>query len=109
MNNAGFLDHTRPLFKSSNILNLNDLYKNKIILDHFKLVHHRRIQPAPRHNYFTRNRYLAPPDRHRRSIYERSYLYTGPKFFNRLPLRLKNIVTLNKFKHQLKLHFLTLY
>ena len=109
LNNSGFIDHTAPLFKSSKILNLNDLYKHKIALDHYKLNQHTRIQPVPRHTYFTRNRHLAPPDRHRRSIYERHYSYMGPKVFNQLPLRLKNILTIISFKHQLKQYFLSQY
>ena len=109
INNAGYLDHTKPLYKANKILNLTDLYKYNSVLNYFKSHILHQNQNRLRHNHLTRNRNMQPPDRHRRTIFERSFIYSGPKFYNLLPPRMKTILTLNKFKRELKAYYLSLY
>ena len=90
INNAGFREHTRPLFKTSKILNVGDLYKYILLQDYFKTIQQNRNHPRVRHNYLTRNRHILNPDRHKRSIFESSFMYRGPKSFNSLPLRIQS-------------------
>ena len=109
INNADFRDHTRPLFKTSNILNLSDLYKYNLNIDYFKNILPNLQPQNPVHHYYTRNRLNFRPDRHQRTIYEHSFMYNSPRFFNELPQRLRGLRTLHKFKSELKKYYISLY
>ena len=110
INKADYLAHTRPLLKSNKILNVYDLYRFTILKDYFrKHVLADRNHQHPRHNYNTRNHRAIMPDRHRRTIFERSSLYAAPLHFNNLPPGLKAIQTFNKYKRSLKEFYLSQY
>ena len=110
INNADFLDHTRPLLKSNKLLNIYDLYRYTLLKEYFTIyILVDRDCQYPRHNYNTRNHRAIMPDRHRRTIFERSFLYAAPYQYNRLPPHLKAITTLNKFKRALKDFYLSQY
>lgn len=54
------------------------------------------------HSYGTRNKHLLQTPAHKSASFERSVLYMGSKLFNKLPLQIKNISKLPKFKLELK-------
>ena len=85
-----------------------DIYKQSITCDYLKTNLHIIQNPIPVHNHFTRNRQFRP-DRHRRTIYENSFMYNAPRFYSNLPPRLKVLRNPRKFKRELKNHLLSLY
>ena len=61
INNAGYIDHTKPLYKANKILNLKDLYKYNLVTEYFKRHAINQNQNRLRHNYETRNRNMLTP------------------------------------------------
>ena len=106
MTHSGYLDHTRPLFKSCKILNVIDTNKLNILIDYKKdngnlnQVHH---------HYLTRNRNLPLIPAHSSNLYKRSLSYLGPKLFLEIPQRIRNIANLHKFKRELTKYLLDQY
>jgi len=54
------------------------------------------------HDYNTRSRNLIKPVQHRLNIFHLSPQYMAPKIYNSLPLTIKNINSITKFKKTLK-------
>lgn len=57
--NSGYLDHTRPLFKLIEILNLDDICA--FVISMIKYMNKNNSQNVPTHNYCTRHRNLLRP------------------------------------------------
>ena len=104
---AGFADHTTPLFKKFNVLKLADIYKFFTILYTRKEILNGLF--GPQHSLNTRNRNLARPTFHRLSRSQHSVSFSGPHLWNSLPLEITEIESLPSFKKKLKAHFLDSY
>ena len=109
INNADYLAHTRPLFKSSNILNIYDLnkytlgnymykVKNKMIDDVNIKQHNHSINTRYRDNYC--------PQFQRLTITQKSYVFSAPSVWNDLPHEVQNSTTYSIFKKHNKQHYI---
>ena len=106
--NSAYLEHTRPLYKSTEILNLTDLNKFLNISEYFNFYRPLNAN-LPLHNYQTRHRNLYRPIRNRTRLCDKSYLHLSPIYFHQLPLHLKSIGVKNKFKKEVKKYLLSQY
>ena len=101
--NAGFLDHTEPLFFRLKVLKLEDIYK------YFMCIHmHNCTQLGlfpPRHSYNTRNQLLPQSEFQRTTLGQQSVAFMGPKIWGSLPADIREIQNIDTFKLRLK-HFL---
>ena len=107
---ANYNAHTEPLFKSANILKLNDI----ITIETNKLMYQIAKQEAPiplvefflpvniTHNYMTRHRYDPVIIPRQYSIIDRSFLCRGPASWSALSYEVKNAISLKSFNNQLK-------
>ena len=98
INNAEYLAHTDPLFRTSKILKVYDqynhsvgtyVYRNQDLLVNFTRNHH--------YNTRNRNSYLAPRERLRST--ERSVLYNAVCIWNTIPEDIKNSLSVASFKY----------
>ena len=106
--NKPFLEHTNPLFKSSNIIKFFDLVKLEIGSFMFKNnelpIFNRLV-----HNYNTRHRNNLIPPTHDLSLFKRSILYMGPHTWNLISNNIKNKSSLRPFRIAYKKHLLSQY
>ena len=97
---AGYRDHSDPLFKRLGLLKLTDLYNFNL------LVYMQKARSkgtfTPRHSFETRNRLAPASEFHRLSKCQQAVSFAGPAAWNRLPVRLKELENLNKFKKTVK-------
>ena len=105
--NAGFVDHTNPLFFQLKILKFDDIYRFFLCIYMFKARKYGLY--SSRHNRNTRNRELACPPFHRLSQTQRSVSFAGPLVWNMLPSSLRSIDNLASFKFKLKQYFISRY
>ena len=104
--NSDFLAHTEPLFRQLNIFNIERLRKYHLALYFYK--NRELILPTLQghHRYETRNRARPRPERHFKTIYERSFIYQSPIIWNELldsqDPSLTGALTLPIFKKKLK-------
>ena len=105
--NAGYRDHTTPLFRQFNLLKFKDIYS------YFAVLHTRKNMLsgfyAPHHNLNTRNRNLLNPPFQRLASAQRSIAFAGPQLWNTLPSELKDIENINCFKKNLKTYLVSMY
>ena len=105
--NAEFHAHTTPLFVRLKLLKLEDLYKFQAIVDtHVKI---KSGLYGVAHGRDTRNSKLALPKFHRLSRTQQSVSFNGPTFWNDLPLNIREIQFLPKFKKRLKHYMINKY
>ena len=106
--NAGYRDHTEPIFKNLNLLKLCDIYKYSLLAYmHDKVSNDGHVAS---HNLNTRSRFQLRPKFHRLSLSQHAVSYTGPTEWNKLPENLKQIPKRNCFKRNLKKnHYRRLY
>ena len=90
INDAPFLSHTDPLFFSSGLLKIHDIYKLNVGLYMFDHWHEDRYNRT--HSYDTRNRNDLLPNRPRMTITQNSLSVAGPRIWNRIPLETRNRV-----------------
>ena len=103
---AGFRDHTTPLFYRLKILKLNDLYKFHAVVDtHIKILNG---SYRTSHSVNTRNK-LSVPKFHRLSRTQQSITFKGPTLWNEIPDVLKNQNCVSRFKRELKSFYLNQY
>ena len=112
--NAGYREHTGPLFHQAGILNLSGIYKYLLSTFMYRL----RDKDLPQifhdfsktnsdiHNYSTRQieNYYVPP--WRLDIRKRSPSVQAPLIWNSLPAFIKDCKTLSIFKKQIKKHLI---
>ena len=107
LSDAGYTEHTSPLFHNLGLLKLHHIYKFHL------LIHTRRLIQAgsfrTNHSIDTRNRNLSAPIFQRLSRTQQSISYCGPTEWNKLPNNLKNIESSSLFKRQLKSYFIMQY
>ena len=108
--NSEYLAHTGQLFKMLGILKLKDLYRIHVLLYMFKTINSNYDSKllallnyqADVHNYSTRSASLFRLPNFRKSVSRFSLQYRGPALWNDLPLYMREIRSINKFKSQLR-------
>ena len=105
--NAGYRDHTDPLYKNLGLLKVEDIYKLNLLV----YMHKERSKGnyGQIHNLNTRNRNQARPVNHYLTSTRHAVSYTGPNAWNSLPQYLRETRSLPAFKKSVKAHFLSLY
>ena len=110
---SGHYDHSEPLFKSLNVLKVNDIrylemakfvFIDKTGKNCFDFQTREAI-----HSYSTRNNTDLILPQPRTNILRNSIFYEGLRFFNDLPTDMKSAHDVFKFKNSLKFHLLSLY
>jgi exonuclease III len=104
----GYLSHTDPLFRRTNILKLDDLHTFQLAVYGYKL-NARGAFTLPVHEYHTRNRDHAVPRFQRLTISQRALSYAVPHVWNTLPTSIKDCSSVGVFKKLLKNHLLVTY
>lgn len=105
--------HTNPIFKSSKILKITDVYKLECLkFIHEQLHRHNLVQlttASDVHNINTRNRHNLRPPFPDLEAQKRFVLYYGCREYNELPDYIKNIINKDTFKINTKKHLINLY
>ena len=96
---SNYFAHTDPLFHSTGILKITELYEFHLAVYGFK---NRNEFKYPSHSYETRLRNSAVPSFSRLSVSQRSIFHAVPKVFNSLPLDVQNCSSLQVFKNRCK-------
>ena len=104
---ADFRAHSDPLFKTLNILKINDIYKLNLVTHVYKARAKGSFQIL--HQVNTRNAHLANPTFHRLAQTQRAVSYAGPKAWNDLPDSIRRIEKLNKFKSETRKFLIDMY
>ena len=107
LSDAGFRDHTTPLFHKIKLLKLDDIYKLHVLTHTFCAIKSGNYQT----NHFlnTRNRHLAAPTFQRLSRTQQSISFCGPLLWNTLPDSIKEIECVSLFKRHLKSYLISKY
>ena len=105
--NSDYLDHTTPLFKLTDILPLDKLHSYLLAVHMFKKLSVNSSQYAVNHNYSTRKRSNIPVPFHRLSVSQHSVSYACANVWNLLPISIRNCQNIQKFKRDLKNHFIS--
>jgi hypothetical protein len=108
--NSAFRQHSAPLFKSLNLLNINSLHTfscvNYIYKTLFLNANHALKLSLDRcnrtHYHHTRNKYLFDIPRVKLNLCKHSMQIKGPSLWNSLPSELKNCKTFALFKSKTK-------
>ena len=104
----GYLSHTCTLFFQAKILKLNDIHK--FIVCNYMFKNLEKFQESGgQHHYATRNRNLLCPNFQRLALTQHSIFFSGPHFWNSLPINLRSIDEFHMFKKQLKLYLIDQY
>lgn len=107
--NSEFLAHTDPLFRSTEILKLKDIYTYLIAIEGYKKnITNNFTYTEHTHNTRSRNSFAVPNYR-RLQISKRSLTYSIPLIWNKIPNEIKNVRSLTMFKKNLKLHLIEKY
>ena len=110
MSNSDFLQHTPPIFKAKNILQLSDLSNFSIASYMFKQIASNSTSTLTQtHNHSTRNKHSLQVPHHNLTLYQHSLMFKGPKIWNNIPTHIKNSVSSSTFKPKLKVHLLSFY
>ena len=98
INKSDYIAHTRPLFRRSGILNIDNLrklslgtycYKNRAKFHHLQASH----------SYSTRNRNMLRPIKHRTTHFEKSFVYQAPRIWNEISSNNANLINSNSISH----------
>lgn len=89
---------TNDLFNLSKKMDIKQLFSQKILINLFKNDH---IIKYKNHTYSTRNKQTIKT-KVNKTIGQRNYIYIGPKIYDLLPVELKNITSLKKYKKEIK-------
>ena len=117
INNLPYNDHTNDYFLDMNLLKLNDLFKYKVALLMFKTLkfseNHDLLEALTKfsdiHNHFTRNLNTFRVPKYNKKQSKFCIENQGVNIWNSLPIDLKNINSLHKFKKQLKSYYVSKY
>ena len=100
---ADFLAHTLPLYKEHNIMRIEDISELNLGLLMYKNKNSNVIpQIRAGHRYATRQRAELRAQRHRLTLYSKSFMKRGVTVWNKLPLSIRNSPSLNIFKRKIK-------
>ena len=107
--NSEYLAHTAPLFKTMQILNIENLRKYSLALYFYKNKNVLLPHLQGHHPYGTRYRDRPRPARHSITLYQKSFIYQAPIVWNELldsaQPNITNAQNLSIFKRKLK-HYL---
>ena len=106
-NNSAFRDHTSPIFRSLNLLKIQDIHKFSILVHMHKKFNDNNFRVS--HSINTRNRNLANPVFHRLTVTQQAVSFKGPLYWNNLPVNLREIKSLPAFKFHLKKYLISQY
>ena len=98
ISNADYLAHSEPLFKTNNILKIQDLHD--YVLAQYMYKHHVNQGDAFNsiHTYQTSGSNNARPKFQRLTQTQLSVLYAGPNVWNALPQHIRGVGTMNCLK-----------
>ena len=102
-----FLDHTTPLYHDLKILKILDLYKFQSVVDTYSKLLNGHYKPT--HNLVTRNNNMAVPKFQRLTRTQQSLTYRGPSYWNDLPVNIRGLDSLGKFKKAVKDYYIDQY
>ena len=105
---SSYLDHTNPLFKSTEIMKFFDLIKLETASFMFKN-NDDPIFDRLFHNYNTRFRDNLIPPNHDLSLFKRSMQYNGPNIWNSIPIIIKNKQNIKSFRKSYKTYLVSQY
>ena len=108
--NTGYLSHTDQLFHDKKVLKVSDLYLFNLGQFMFKLINNELpnvftdlfISNNALHNYPTRQSNFFHLPLTRTLLAHKTFVFTGPKFWNSLDPSLKDIERLHRFKREIK-------
>jgi hypothetical protein len=110
-------EHTMPLFHSSKILKINDLYKLQLMM--FMYNYYNNNLPSPLCSLFTRNCEIHEHYTRRRNdprvvahsthLMSKSFICQGPELWSALPSKIKERKSVSSFKRQLKNMYINAY
>ncbi len=110
-------DHTDPLFKSTQILKVKDMYEYKLAKYMYLL--NAGVLPKPIiamltinneiHGHNTRNKNNPHIQFRRTNIASKSLRHQGPLFWYKIPLEIKSSKTVNSFGYHLKRNIIGTY
>ena len=98
---AGYADHTNPLFFRLKLLKFKDIYRYFVSIYMFKNL----TEFSSSHNLNTRQRNLANPPFFHLTKSQHSIKYCGPKIWNDLPHSIRSSKTLPSFKRAVKSYY----
>ena len=107
--NSVFNEHTPPLFRSLNILNLADLSKLNTASYMLKMINTNVYNTQPTHNYQTRNQDSLNIPTHKLTLFKHSLMYSGPNISNVLQMHMKQSTSLSSFRNKFKNKLLSSY
>ena len=107
MCDAGYNDHTTPLFHELGLLKFVDIYNFNLLVHMHKAIS--RGEYSQTHNLNTRNRNAAVSVYHRLTLTKHAVSYVGPKAWNQLPENIRSIPEIVPFKKAIKGHLLDKY
>ena len=107
---SDFLAHTKPLFKSSQLLDINKLFNfncAKFIFeilntDKYQIYKQKLLQSQANHNYNTRNSALLRPPFERLKKFMISFFNNGVRVWNNLKDFVKNSRKIREFRIKMK-------
>jgi len=105
--NSHYMEHTAPLFKSTNILPVDKLHLYLLALHKFKKIVNNNDHYSAFHNYNTRSCYDVHIPFHRLTVTQHSVPFACAHAWNDLPLYLKNCQNIHQFKKLLKIHLIS--
>jgi len=89
--------HTEYLYKELNVLSVKKLFYKASVLYIIK----NNLTSDSEHDYKTRQQYnISIPLMHRK-LTQSSFLYIGPKLYNKLPLDIKHSISIKVFKKKI--------
>ena len=97
--------HTKPLFRRSQILRIEDVYKYLLCVFVYK--NRNLFTNYEDSGHETRQNRNLRPEFQRLSLTQKSIKFTGPTNWNIIPERLKNIGDLEVFKKELKCYLIS--
>ena len=107
INNAPFLAHTDPLFRSCKILKIHDIFKLNVgmyMYDHGLSGQYSRV-----HEHDTRHHDDLIPDQIRLSVCQNSLSVVGPNIWNSIPSEIQISPSRKSFKFRYKDYLLSFY
>ena len=103
---ADFLAHTEPLFKDLKLLTVDKVKKLALARYFFKNRQDLATPLLANHQYATRHRNLLRPCVHNRTLFEKSFIYQAPRYWNEIspnfPENTLHDMSMGQFKHKMK-------
>ena len=117
ISNVDYRHHTDGLFHSHNILKICDIYRLNlaVIMFHFQnrelpSVFNNIFTPNDEiHNYPTRQNSMYHLPKTRTAFTQNTFIFTAPKFWNSLPLEIRDSKVLGTLKRKLKKILINFY